>query len=803
MTRKKTNQDPFAKREAKRYENPIPSREFILEALSASKKGLSFSALCKALGLTADEDQQALGFRLKAMCRDFQITQTRQGYKPFDESQVVEGTLSAHQDGYGFLMPDDKKRPDVYLSNREMRKGFHGDKARVAVTHTSKNGKLEGQIIAVTKHNTQQVVGRVDHSKSLPRLIAENPKILMQVVIKNHDQFSYKPDDVVVVEITDQPTLFNAPKGIIKEILGKQTDPGMEITIATRNFDIPYEWPEGVVAQIAKLKSSPTTRDKNARIDSRHLPFVTIDGEDARDFDDAVYCERKKSGGWRLFVAIADVAHYVKLNTALDTEANKRGTSVYFPKQVIPMLPEKISNGLCSLMPEVDRLCMICEMTISANGRLSGYQFYESVMHSHARLTYTDVGSMLDAKDKQHERLRKKYAHVVSHVDELYRLYHALKQQREARGAIDFETVETRMLFNSERKIESIVPIERNDAHKLIEECMLCANVATARFLAKHNLPALFRVHDGPTEKKLSALKDYLGELGLSLSGKNKPDTSDYQQLVQKIKSREDAPLIQTMLLRSMSQAKYEPDNRGHFGLAYPAYTHFTSPIRRYPDLLVHRAIKSVIRSEKPSKHVKRSDKLGPLTTKRIYPYDEEAMLALGEHCSMTERRADDATLDVENWLKCHFLTSHTGAVFQGTITAVTGFGFFVELNDIYIEGLVHISQLENDYFNADLKKQRLVGEHSRKVYALGDSLDVIVSKIELDERRIHLIPAPKAPRKRQAVKKATTEKPKKTSKSLSERDKLKKGLIKSGKKKVKPKGKPHKLPKKSSKRKK
>ncbi len=808
MTQKKHTKDPHAHREAKNYDNPIPSREFILSVLKDQSRPTRFNQLAQLLELETEEQQQALKFRLGAMIRDRQLSQNRRGaYLIFDDSNTITGRLSAHKDGYGFLIPDDKS-DDVFLSTKEMRKAFTNDQIRVVITHTSKQGKLEGEIIEVIEHKTSTLVGKVLKDQGTYRLITENPKILISVIIDNAESFKHNKDDIVVVNITEQPAARKAPRGLITQVLGKANAPGIEIEIATRNFDIPFEWPQPVLDQLSKIKDEPTTADKNKRIDARHLPFVTIDGEDARDFDDAVYCEKKKTGGWRLYVAIADVSHYVELNTPLDHEAHLRGTSVYFPKQVIPMLPEKISNGLCSLMPEVDRLCMICEMTISANGRLSGYQFYESVMHSKARLTYNQVGQMLQEKGQKNSTLRKQYQGVVKHLDELENLYKALKIQRENRGAIDFDTVETRIIFNAQRKIESIIPIVRNDAHKLIEECMLCANVASARFMERHGLDALFRVHDGPAEKKLAALRAYLGELGLSLKGASKPQTSDYQQLINDINQRDDAALIQIMVLRSMSQAKYEPDNRGHFGLGYTAYTHFTSPIRRYPDLLTHRAIKSVIRSDTNSKHVKRSETQKNLTKKTIYPYNEQAMLTLGEHCSMTERRADEATRDVVNWLKCDYLTQFTGHQFDGVITAVTGFGFFVELDNLYVEGLVHISQLENDYFNADLKKQRLVGEKTNKIYHLGDKISVIISKVELDERRIHLVPntaqtSNKKPKKKSTYKNksaGTKKSNKETSTSVTQN---KSNTAKTKKKNVKPKGKKGKISAKSSTRKK
>ncbi|MDX1452089.1 MAG: ribonuclease R, partial [Oleiphilaceae bacterium] len=491
----------------------------------------------------------------------------------------------------------------------------------------------------------------------------------------------------------------------------------------------------------------------------RHLPLVTIDGEDARDFDDAVYCEPHPEGGWRLYVAIADVSHYVRPGSALDTEAHKRGTSVYFPDHVIPMLPEILSNGLCSLNPKVDRLCMVCEMHLSQQGELQSSKFYEGVMHSHARLTYNQVGTMLDEPESPEGiQLCEDFAERLPQIHELYALFKVLLQRRKARGAIDFETVETRIVFGPERKIEAIVPTERNDAHRIIEECMLCANVATAEFLAAQKLPALYRIHEGPGAEKLENLRSFLSELGLQLYGGETPAPSDYQNLIEQIQERPDFNVIQTVLLRSMSQAVYGPEEKGHFGLAYDHYAHFTSPIRRYPDLLVHRAIKSVIYSNKACEQVVRPD--GLQTGRYDYRYDMAAMLALGEHCSMAERRADDATRDVMSWLKCEYLQQHLGEVFEGVISGVTSFGFFVELNDLYVEGLVHVSALSSDYYQYDAQKHRLVGERSGMRFGLGDSVTVQVAAINLEERKVDLLLVKSSPpKKRRTLHKRGSEK--------------------------------------------
>jgi ribonuclease R len=583
-------------------------------------------------------------------------------------------------------------------------------------------------------------VGRFAFENGLAFVIPDNTRVQHDIfVVPEESDLKPESGQYVVVEILTQPEWHSKPTGKIIEIMGDHMSAGMEIDVAIRSHDIPHVWPEAVIAEAETLSDEPEDDDKLGRIDLRDLPFVTIDGEDARDFDDAVYCEAKKSGGWRLWVAIADVSHYVGVSSALDKEARNRGNSVYFPERVIPMLPEVLSNGLCSLKPEVDRLCMVCEMTISNSGELTGYKFFEGVMHSHARLTYTKVGAMLDPEHGKHEELCERYTKVLPHLQQLHGLYHALRGQRKVRGAIDFETTETRIVFGPDRKITDIIPVVRNDAHKLIEECMLSANVAAAKFLESHGLAALYRVHEGPTEERLKNLREFLGEQGLDLSGGDDPSPADYQTIMAQIVDRPDAKIIQTMLLRSLRQAVYQPQNEGHFGLNYDGYAHFTSPIRRYPDLLVHRGIRFIVRSQPGHKTVSSVEGVEPLPRKSIYPYEMQDLLVLGEQTSLTERRADDATRDVVAWLKCEYLQDRVGETFNSVVTAVTNFGLFVELKDVYVEGLVHVSSLASDYYHFDQAKQRLVGERTRTTFQLGDEITVKVLRVNLDDKKIDL----------------------------------------------------------------
>lgn len=738
--------DPEAAREAEKYDNPIPSRELILQQLADRGSPASREELLEEFGLTTDEQIEALRRRLRAMERDGQLIYTRRGtYAPVDKLDLILGRVSGHRDGFGFLVPDDGS-DDLFLSPAQMRLVFDGDRALARVSGFDRRGRREGAIVEVISRGHETIVGRYYEESGIGFVIPDNPKIQQEVLVTAGRNGGAKQGQFVEVKITHWPTPRFQPQGDVTEVVGNYMAPGMEIDVALRSYDIPHVWPEAVLKEARKLKPEVEEKDKENRVDMRHIPFVTIDGEDARDFDDAVYCEKNGSnwrlfsGGWKLYVAIADVSHYVKVGSALDAEAQVRGNSVYFPERVIPMLPEELSNGLCSLNPKVDRLAMVCEISISKTGKMTDYKFYEAVIHSHARLTYNKVSAMLEQpKSSEGKALRSEYKDVLSHLKQLYSLYQVLLTARHERGAIDFETQETRIIFGSGRKIAEIRPTQRNDAHKLIEECMLAANVATAAFMQKHGIPALYRVHDGPPPERLEKLKAFLGELGLSLHrGKSKdgPSPKDYQALLESIRGREDYHLIQTVMLRSLSQAVYSADNQGHFGLNYDAYAHFTSPIRRYPDLLIHRAIRSVIRSKQDTPHVERAGAVS-MPKARIYPYDEPMLEQLGEQCSMSERRADEATRDVVNWLKCEFMKDRVGETFPGVITAVTGFGLFVELKDIYVEGLVHVTALPADYYHFDPVHHRLAGERSGRNYRLGDSVSVTVMRVDLDERKI------------------------------------------------------------------
>ena len=733
-------QDPHRDREASKYDNPIPSREYILEYIASLGRPVTHPELCEAFGLKDEDSIEAARRRLIAMCRDHQlVSNADDAYAPIVESDLIEGYVQGGKDGQGFLLrPNDD---DIFLSPRQMQSVMDGDLVVARLSGKTIKGRLDGVVVDVKERKHSTLVGRYYAESGTAFVTPENPRISQDIMIEQDSGLQPTHGQYVLVEIVSYAERRSPAKGVVKKILGDFMAPGLEIDVAIHNYDIPNEWPKEVEKQVRHFTSEVAEEDKQHRVDLRDTPFVTIDGEDARDFDDAVYCE-KTPGGYKLYVAIADVSHYVKKGTALDNEAINRGNSVYFPGRVVPMLPEVLSNGLCSLNPNVDRLAMVAEISLTSRGKMRGFKFYEGLINSHARLTYTKVAKMIAAEpDEQGLELRERYQSIISHIDDLYDLYKVLRQAREERGAMDFDTVETRMVFDENAKIDQIVPIERNDAHKLIEECMLCANVATAELLLKANIPALFRIHEGPREEKLIALRSYLSVLGLELGGGIKPTPADYAELAERIQERADSRSIQTMLLRSMSQAVYQPDNVGHFGLAYEAYTHFTSPIRRYPDLLVHRAIRYLIRGE-GAPNVRQAYKVpGSPTLKanKIYDYDDAEMDQFGESCSVTERRADEATRDVESWLKCQYVEQHIGEHFDGLITAVTPFGLFVELGGLFVDGLVHISGLGNDYFVHDPERQAIVGERTHKVYRLGDQIRVSVVSVNLEQRKIDL----------------------------------------------------------------
>ena len=718
-TSKVRKRDPHYEREAGKYENPLPSREYVLSTLTERGVPLAFESLAGLLDIR-EHELDAFQRRLGAMQRDGQVMQNRRGdWLIPDKADLIRGRVEGHPDGYGFLVRDEEG-PDLFLGPKEMDKALHGDRVMARIVGMDRRGRPEGKIVEVLERANHRVVGRVHNEHGVLFVVAENRRISQDILLAPGAKPKAVAGQVVVAEIIEQPSKHSQPIGKVVEVLGNYADPGMEIEIALRKHELPFEFSKEALAEAKKLPDAVRKGDwkweGGVREDIRHLPLVTIDGETAKDFDDAVYCEREGKdgkGGFRLIVAIADVSHYVRAEQSLDRDAYERGNSVYFPRRVIPMLPEKISNGLCSLNPQVERLCMVCDMAIAANGVIKRYRFYPAVMYSHARLTYNQVAEALyGEKSVSAGRLEA----LLPHLRNLDALYRVLVKARWARGAIDFETVETQMIFDDQGKIARIVPVSRNDAHRIIEECMLAANVCASDFLHENEHAALYRIHEGPTPEKLEKLREFLKEFGLQLAGGDEPHAKDYAKLLEKVKDRPDMQLLQTVMLRSLQQAVYSPDNVGHFGLAYESYTHFTSPIRRYPDLLIHRAIKAVLQRAKyrPGK------------------WDE-----IGIHCSQTERRADEATRDVESWLKCYYMQDRIGEEFAGSVSSATSFGIFVALDDVFVEGLVHISELGSDYFHYDSAKHQLVGERTGRRFRLSDRVRVQLVRVDMESSKI------------------------------------------------------------------
>jgi ribonuclease R len=701
-------------RAPQRAQLTIPSREDILEFLRESGTPMRADALATALRVRANAEREAFSERLAAMEREGQLLTDRKGRLCLAAKlELTTGTVQGHSDGYGFVVPDDGSA-DLFLAPAEMRKALHGDRVTARRIGVDRRGRPEGAIVDVLARANKEIVGRLYEERGVSFVVAENRRINQDILVPPEMRGAAQPGQVVVVELIEQPSVHREALGRVKQVLGSYTDPGMEIEIALRKHALPHEFSATAKRQAARLAPEVRAGDREGRVDLTALPLVTIDGETAKDFDDAVYCEQSAKG-FRLVVAIADVSHYLRDGDALDRDARERGTSVYFPRRVIPMLPEALSNELCSLKPDVDRLCMACDMTIDAHGRIRSYRFCSAVMRSRARLTYTQVWAWLSQQASATTREAKD---LLPHLSRLYALYRVLAVARAKRGAIDFETVELRLEFDQDGKIEAIVPEPRNDAHKLIEECMLAANVCAATYLIEHKHPTLFRVHEGPTPEKLEALREFLGGCALSLSGGDHPTPGDYARLLAAIRNRPDLNLLQTVLLRSLQQAVYSPANAGHFGLGYDAYTHFTSPIRRYPDLLVHRCIKACLAGSR-------------------YQPNGASWPELGVHCSLTERRADEATRDVEAWLKCYFMQDRVGETFEGTISGVTHFGIFVTLDGLNVDGLVHVTELGNDYFHFDAIHHRLVGERTGRIFRLADRVRVKIARVDLEQTKI------------------------------------------------------------------
>ncbi len=719
--------DPHAEREAQRYERPIPSREAIIALLEDRGEWLSEARIAEALKLDDETDLLAMHKRLGAMVRDGQLLQGRRGdYAPAQKLDLIPGVVIANVEGYGFLRPDEGG-DDLYLSPQQMRTVMHGDRVLASVVGLDRRGRRQGAIVEVLQRRSPRLVGRVVVENGVTVVAPDDRRLHQDILIPAGQELGATNGQIVVVEITDPPSQHRGPLGAVRSVLGERLQPSLLVEMAIASYDLPNEWPAAALHDAAQLEPEVTAAEREGRVDLRQLPLVTIDGADARDFDDAVYAEPRRGGGWRLIVAIADVSHYVRIGSALDKEAEERGTSTYFPGFVVPMLPETLSNGICSLNPKVERLCMVCDMQVDASGEVAKSKFYDAVMLSHARLTYDKVWQVVGLDDPD---ARQEVTDVLPQLENLHALYKAMAQQRRRRGAIDFETPEVKFRLDQRGEVQSMGATERNDAHKLIEECMIAANVQAALFLEKKKIPALFRAHEPPPAEKYEDLQQFLREFKLSMPPIAEVTPADFSEVLRMVRERPERELIQSVLLRAQSMAAYQPENRGHFGLALGAYAHFTSPIRRYPDLLVHRAIRYALTGAKPES----------------YSYTPTEMGSLAVHCSQRERRAEEAERDVDERFKCAWMSKHVGSEFDGVVTGVTSFGLFVELDDSKVSGLVHISQLANDYYHFDPIRKLLKGEKSGEQFRLGDHVRVQVLRASLEDRKIdfRLVPPKK-----------------------------------------------------------
>ena len=722
----------------KPYKHPIPGPNDLIDFLTETGKPLKADAILKAFDLKGQRMRSLLVDKLNTMVRAGQIIENRRGeYCLTAKLDLVTGTVSGHRDGFGFVVRDDGESEDVYLSAREMRPLFDGDRVAVRVKGMDRRGRAEGQLVDVLERGTQQVAGQFIRERGIGLVIPDNSKISHRILIPKDESGGAKHGQMVVVEILDFPTYVEQATGRVVNIIGTPGEKGIATDIAIHSHAIPYKWPDTVREQVQDFGAEVPDASMDGRTELRNVDLITIDGADARDFDDAVFCMKAQSG-WRLLVAIADVANYVSIGSALDKEAIVRGTSVYFPDRVVPMLPEVLSNGLCSLNPKVDRLCMVCDMEVSSSGKVTKATFFEGVMKSKARLTYSQVGDFLSGASKTSVP-----SELQASVRDLHDLYKAFAKQRRHRGAIEIDLPQTKFKLNDDGEIDRIEVVPRNDAHRLIEECMIAANVEAAKFLKKHRIPGLYRVHPKPDTDRFNDLRLYLISLGLKVPHPDHVEPRHFTQLIEQVKDRPDSAAITMAMLRSLTHAEYSPTNVGHFGLALESYAHFTSPIRRYPDLLVHRAIRHIIRGGKPGK----------------YDYAPKEMERLGAITSAHEKRAEEATRDVEAWLKCQYMEQHLGDEFDGVITGVTNFGVFVQITELMTDGLVHVTSLANDYYKYDAGSQKLVGERSGHTYSLGEEMRIRVERVDMETRKIDFRPvteiSPKPQKKRSASKKS------------------------------------------------
>src|SRR5450631_1775039 len=710
-------EDPNLEFEKLRYADPIASRELLLKHLSEASEPLTAARLAKRLGLDTDRQRDALAKRLAAMVRDGQAIEGPSGFATAGEGERVAGRVRGRANGDVLVLPDDGSAP-LALARADTATLMHNDRVEVLAVGMNDRGRRIARLIRRTGDGPKRIGGIWHAAQGTGRVEPEDPGHWYTVDVAARLAHGAREGDHVIVEITRRPHGDVPAHGRVVEVLADVRPSDLAARFAILRHDLPEEFPPDVLHEANLFPPEVRAEERAGREDLRELPLVTIDGADAKDFDDAVFAEPVRGGGWRLVVAIADVSYYVRYGSKLDMEARARATSVYFPDRVLAMLPEHLSNHLCSLMPRVERLAFVCDMRVSKAGKLSRGRFYEAVIRSHARLTYDQAWRYLQNPDAPGEQLSPQ---VRTSLRNLHDVYGALKNARDARGALDFRGGEVKARIGDDGKIEGFYAVMRNDAHRMIEECMIAANVKAAVALRTAKAGSLFRVHGQPEDKRVTELQKVLHALQVGATFSAKPTPREFRQLVERLTARPDGLMLEGLVIRSLAQAVYQQTNIGHFGLALEEYAHFTSPIRRYPDLLVHRALKAAVVPQSASGHA----------------YTTAELQVLGTESSQRERRADDASRDVMGYLKCLYMQPRIGETFDATISSALEFGLFVQLKEMPIDGLVHISAIPGDYWQLESGGMGLVGEKTGRRWQMGDEVRVRLSRVDLTQRQI------------------------------------------------------------------
>ena len=698
----------------RRKQSPDLSTEEILKLMREDDRPLLLREILRRLSLQKEQRQKARGLLrdLAEVGRVVRIRGNRYGLP--SKMNLVVGRIKTHPDGYGFVVPEAEGQEDIFISPRNLKEAMHGDRVVARIESIRKKGK-EGSIIRILERKTRKVVGKFMRAKNYFYVIPEDDRILPEVFIPEGETKRARSNQIVVAEITRYPTERARPEGRITHILGYPDDPEIDPQIVTHKYDLPSRFTSPALEEAKSLPPAPSSYEYRNRVDLRGIPTLTIDGENARDFDDAVSVERERDGGVKLYVSISDVSHYVREGTSLDGEAYSRGTSVYFPDRAIPMFPVELSNEICCLHPKVDRLTLTAELRYDGNGERKGVRFYPSVIRSDERLTYTWVKKILVDGDPE---LGERFGPLLPSLDLMADLCQELRRRRTERGAIDFDLPEPEIILNLQGETEDVVRAERNLAHQIIEEFMIAANEAVAHFMEERGVPFIYRIHEPPKKEAIDEFRSFISHLGYRMRKESDHSPKEFQKVLSDVKERPEERVVNEILLRSMKWAKYSAKNSGHFGLASDGYTHFTSPIRRYPDLIVHRLLKKVLSKEEMK-------------------VSEGVLAEMADHLSNRERVAMEAEREILDRYRVRFMKDKIGEEYEGIISGVAAFGFFVELKDIFVEGLVRMTSLHDDYYQYHEKKYCLVGERTHKTFRIGDEVRVRVDRVDVESRHI------------------------------------------------------------------